>query len=61
MKQVVNQFRRIFADNGAGDKDFTAQEAKLRLAQKHLWEATDLLKKTSEILSDLIKSRGLIH
>ncbi|MCS3447292.1 hypothetical protein M2222_003893 [Bradyrhizobium elkanii] len=26
MNQIINQFRRIFADDGRGDKDFTQQE-----------------------------------
>lgn len=61
MNQIVNQFRRIFADNGEGDKDFTEQETKLRIAQKNLWEATDLLRRTSEILTGLIQSKDSIH
>jgi len=58
---VVNQVRRIFADNGSGDRDYSAQEERLREAQKNLLEATHELTKASEILTDLLKSKGLIH
>jgi hypothetical protein len=58
MIQVVNQFRRIFADNGAGDKDFAEQERKLREAQSKLLEATNALRKASEILTGIINSNA---
>ncbi len=61
MIHVVNQVRRIFADNGSGDRDYSAQEERLREAQKTLLEATHELTKASEILTDLLKSKGLIH
>ncbi len=57
MNEVANQFRRIFSDNGSGDKDFTVQETKLREVQKKLMAATDLLRQASETLTGLIKSR----
>lgn len=57
MMQVVNQFRRIFADNGSGDKDFGKQETQLREAQQKLLEATNALTKAAEILTGLISSR----
>jgi hypothetical protein len=58
---VVNQVRRIFADDGRGDRDYSAQEERLREAQKNLLDATSELTKASEILTDLLKSKGLIH
>jgi len=61
MTQVVNQFRRIFSDDGRGDKDFALQEAQLREANKKLFDAIDLVTKASEILSGLIQSKGLLH
>lgn len=61
MIQVANQFRRIFADDGRGDKDFSESEARLHEAQKNLWAATDMLTKASEILTGLLKTKGLIH
>lgn len=58
MNAIANQFRRIFADDGRGDKDFAAQELRLREAQDYLKTATDSLTKAAGILSDLIKSRS---
>lgn len=57
MNQIVNQFRRIFSDDGRGDRDFTEQEARLRQAQQYLREATDGLTKAASILTDLIRTR----
>jgi len=59
--QVINQVRRIFADNGSGDMDYSAQEARLREAQQSVVDAANELTKASEILTDLLKSKGLIH
>lgn len=59
--QVANQFKRIFSDDGRGDKDFAEAEARLHEAQKHLWAATDMLTRVSDILTGLIKTKGLIH
>jgi septation ring formation regulator EzrA len=58
---VVNQVRRIFSDDGRGDRDYSVQEERLREAQKNLMDATDELTKASEALTDLLKSKGLIH
>lgn len=57
MNQIMNQFRRIFADNGSGDKDFTEQEAQLRRAQNELTDAAAALSRAANILSDFIKAR----
>ena len=59
MMQVANQFRRIFSDNGSGDKDFSEQEAKLREVHKKLRQATDLLTQVSQTLAGLIQAKGL--
>jgi hypothetical protein len=59
MIQVVNQFRRIFNDDGRGDKDFSEQEGRLHDVQQKLMQATDLLRQASETLTGLIKSKGL--
>lgn len=61
MIQVINQVRRIFADNGSGDRDFSSQEARLIEAQQRVVDAANELTKASEILTDLLKSKGLIH
>lgn len=57
MNKVISQFRRVFSDDGAGDKDFGEQEAQLREAQKNLLEATNALTRASEILTGLITSK----
>ena len=61
MIQIVNQVRRIWSDDGRGDKDFSEAETNLREAEKKLFDATDLLKRASETLSVLLESKGLKH
>lgn len=39
MKQIINQFRRIWSDDGRGDKDFTKQELAYRVAKQNLDKA----------------------
>jgi hypothetical protein len=56
---VFNQIRRIWADDGAGDKDFTPQEEKLKDALLHLQQAADSLSRASQALRAVITSKGL--
>jgi len=49
--KILNQFRRIYSDNGKGDADFTAQEHKLRLSENRLAQATQELVRASENLN----------
>ena len=56
---MFNQIRRIWADNGSGDKDFTRQEIQLRDALTHLQQAADSLSRASEALVYVINSKGL--
>lgn len=53
IKAAVNQFRRIYADNGKGDVDFSKQEEKLRLSQIKLTQATQDLVRASERLNNV--------
>jgi hypothetical protein len=55
---MFNQIRRIWADNGSGDKDFTPQEEKLKDALLHLQTAADSLSRASETLLYVIQSKG---
>jgi hypothetical protein len=55
---MFNQLRRIWADNGSGDKDFTPQEQKLKDALLHLQQAADSLSRASESLLTVINSKG---
>lgn len=56
---MFSQIRRIWADNGSGDKDFTPQEEKLKDALLHLQQAADSLSRASATLLDVIRSKGL--
>jgi hypothetical protein len=58
MNELLNQFKRIFTDDGRGDRDFTAQEERLRQAQKHLREAAAGLVRAADLLSDFLKSQN---
>lgn len=53
---MLNQIRRLWADNGVNDKDFTSQENKLKEALQHLKECADNLSKASSMLIDVIKN-----
>lgn len=57
MNQIINQFKRIFSDDGRGDKDFTAQEERLRKAQAELKEASASLARAANHLADFINER----
>ncbi len=61
MTQIVNQVRRIWSDDGRGDKDFSEAETHLREAEDKLFKAADLMKHAAELLSGLLESRGLKH
>lgn len=56
--KMINQFRRLWMDNGKDDKDFTDQETKLRHALEHLKTAADSLSRASQTLLDVINSRA---
>lgn len=57
MNQIINQFRRIFSDDGRGDKDFTKQEERLKRAQDELKEASASLARAANLLADFINAR----
>jgi hypothetical protein len=56
--KMINQFRRLWADNGKNDKDFTDQETKLRHALQHLKSAADSLSRAAQTLSDVLNAKG---
>lgn len=58
MDKILNQFRRIYADNGSGDIDFTDQETKLREANDKVLLATQELVKASERLNNAALNAG---
>lgn len=51
MDKFLNQFRRLYDDKGANDKDFTEHEQKLKEAQDRLVNATTELVKSSDRLN----------
>jgi hypothetical protein len=56
---MFNQIRRIWADTGSADRDFTPQEEKLKDALLHLQQSADSLSKASQMLLHVINSKGL--
>ncbi len=56
MKTIINNIRRMFFDDGSGDRDFTEQAKQLQQARKHLMTATESVTKAAGILSDLLTS-----
>ena len=55
---MINQIRRLWADNGSNDRDFTDQEARLQDALQHLKLAADSLSRASQTLLDVINAKG---
>lgn len=51
MDRIINQFRRIYSDDGQGDKDFSGQEERLRQAEARLARGTVELAKAAENLN----------
>lgn len=51
MDRIINQFRRIYTDDGSGDKDFTIQEERLKQAEARLARGTQELAKAAENLN----------
>lgn len=51
--RLINQFLRIGYDNGRNDKDFTADEERLKFAQERLKQATQELVRASERLNSV--------
>lgn len=55
---MLNQIRRLWADNGNDDKDFSVEELKLKKALGELKVAADNLSRAATVLQDLIYSRN---
>ena len=51
MDRIINQFRRIYSDDGREDKDFSGQEERLREAEARLARGTQELAKAAENLN----------
>lgn len=53
MDKIISQFRRVYSDNGSGDRDFTLDELRLRAAEGRVIKATQALKTSSDKLNDV--------
>ena len=51
MDRIISQFRRIYTDDGRGDKDFSDQEERLKKAEARLAQGTVELAKAAENLN----------
>lgn len=51
---MLNQFKRLWGDNGKNDKDFSGQELELREALMELKRSADQLSRASTVLLDLL-------
>lgn len=51
MDRLLNQFKRIYSDDGRGDVDFTEQEERLRRAEARLVAGTRALARAAENLN----------
>lgn len=58
MNAILNQFKRIYSDDGRSDCDFSDQEERLRLANQKLAEATKALVRASVNLNDVLLANG---
>lgn len=54
---MLSQIRRLWNDDGRGDKDFSDQERRLKLALEHLRDAARSLSTASEQLLSVIRER----
>jgi hypothetical protein len=58
MNAILSQFRRIYSDHGANDKDFSEQEERLRVANLKLLNAAQELVRSSMYLNDVLIANG---
>lgn len=54
MLNIINQFRRIYSDDGREDKRFDIDEARLKRSLANLKNATEKLLQASQTLHDLL-------
>lgn len=55
MTKILNQFRRIWNDDGREDRKFDVEEAKLRASQQRLLEAAEAVRKVSDEICEALK------
>jgi len=59
MDKILNQFKRIYSDDGRGDIDFTGQEELLRQATERLSLHTRELARAAENLNRAAMAVGI--
>ena len=57
MLSVLNQFKRIYTDDGRNDKNFNIEEDRLRASLQNLKFATEAVIIASQNLSDILVSK----
>ena len=57
MYSVINQFKRIYNDNGSDDKLFDIQERRLRWSLDNLKRSIEEVVRSSQTLHDLMTAR----
>jgi len=60
MDKILNQFKRIYSDDGRGDMDFTEQEERLRLANERLKASTRELARAAQNLNRVAMSVDIV-
>ena len=60
MDKILNQFKRIYSDDGRGDMDFTEQEERLRLANERLKASTRELARVAQNLNRAAMSVDIV-
>lgn len=58
MFSILNQFKRLYADDGGSDRDFTEQKEKCEKAQRDLAKSTRELARAAENLNRAALSAG---
>jgi hypothetical protein len=56
MLSVINQFKRLYSDNGSNDRNFDAQANRLRISLARLKRTTEEVLEASQILHDTVMS-----
>jgi hypothetical protein len=57
MLNVLNQFKRIYNDDGRNDKSFDIDETRLRHSLKKLKDAAEAVVRASQTLHDLLMDK----
>jgi hypothetical protein len=56
MLSIINQFKRLYSDNGSKDRNFDAQADRLRISLARLKRSTEEVLHASQVLHDTVMS-----